>query len=79
MSLHINILFFDAFLLCSNFFELLVGAAGAWWVALIAIGLVATTFAAPVRNLMGYFSAERHRTLFSVLALFALAGLNTSM
>ncbi|MGE4612042.1 MAG: TIGR02281 family clan AA aspartic protease [Paracoccaceae bacterium] len=64
-----------AFLLRDNFFKLFVVPDGVWWVALLAIGLVATAFATPARNLMGYFSAERHRALFALLALFCIGGI----
>jgi clan AA aspartic protease (TIGR02281 family) len=73
-ALILIIYFFSAFLLRENFSALFLETGGAWWVALIAIGLVATAFARPIKNLMGILSEERHRALYALMALFCIGG-----
>ena len=63
-----------AFLLRDNFSALFFDSGGAWWVALIAVGLVATAFGGVIRNLLGSFSEERHRALFALTALSCIGG-----
>ncbi len=67
--------FLGAFLLRENFSALFLDSGGAWWVALIAIGLVATAFAGSIRNLLGSLSEERHRAMFALAALFCIGGI----
>lgn len=74
-ALILIIYFLGAFLLREDFSTLFIGSDGAWWVALIAIGLVTIAFAGTIRNLMGYFSEERNRALFGLLALFCIGGI----
>ena len=74
-ALIIIIYFLGAFLLRDNFSTLFLESGSAWWMALIAVGLVATAFAGVIRNLMGYLSEERHRTLFALTALSCIGGI----
>ncbi|MBL4872707.1 MAG: TIGR02281 family clan AA aspartic protease [Rhodobacteraceae bacterium] len=71
-ALILIVYFLGAFLLRDNFSDLFLGSGGVWWVALIAIGLVATAFAGAIRNLMGSMSEERHRAMFALAALFCI-------
>ena len=70
----IIIYFLGAFLLRDNFSALFLESGSAWWMALIAVGLVATAFAGAIRNLMGFLSEERHNALFALVALFCIGG-----
>ncbi len=74
-ALILIVYFLGAFVLRDNFSALFLGSGGAWWVALIAIGLVATAFAGTIRNLMGSMSEERHRAMFALAALFCIGGI----
>jgi aspartyl protease family protein len=74
-ALILIVYFLGAFLLRDNFSTLFMESGGASWVALIAIGLVATAFAGPIRNLMGSLSEERHRAMFALAALFCIGGI----
>jgi len=71
-ALILIVYFLGTFLLRDNFTALFHESVGAWWVALIAIGLVATAFAGAIRNLMGSLSEERHRAMFALAALFCI-------
>lgn len=73
-ALILIIYFLSAFLLRDNFSALFLESGGAWWVALIAIGLIATAFAGVIRNVMGILSEERHRALYALMALFCIGG-----
>ena len=73
-ALILIIYFVGAFLLRDDFSALFLETGGAWWVALIAIGLVAIAFAGVIRNLLGVLSEERHLALHGVLALFCIVG-----
>lgn len=64
--------FIGAFLLRDNFSAIFSTSSEAWWIAMISIGLVATAFADPIRNLMGFLSEDRHRTLFALLTVFCI-------
>lgn len=74
-ALIIIIYFLGAFLLRDNFATLFLESGSAWWMALIAVGLVATAFAGVIRNLMGFLSEERHLTLFALTALSCIGGI----
>ncbi len=71
-ALILIVYFIGAFLLRDNFSAVFLETGGAWWVALIAIGLVATAFAGAIRNLLGSLSEERHRAMFALAALFCI-------
>lgn len=71
-ALILIVYFIGTFLLRDNFSTLFLGSGGVWWVALIAIGLIATAFAGAIRNLMGSLSEERHRAMFALAALFCI-------
>jgi len=73
-ALILIVYFVSAFLLRDNFSALFLDSGGAWWVALIAIGLVATAFAEAIRNLMGVLSEERNRALYALVVLFCIGG-----
>ena len=64
--------FIGAFLLRDNFSVIFSASSEAWWIAMISIGLVATAFADPIRNLMGFLSEDRHRALFALLTVFCI-------
>lgn len=68
------IYFAGAFALRDDFSIIFFDSEGAWWVGLIAIGLVATAFADQIRNLMGFLSEERHQAMYALLALFCIFG-----
>ena len=74
-ALVLIIYFLGAFVLRDDFSALFMESGGASWVALIAIGLVATAFAGPIRNLLGSFSEERHRAMFALAALLCIGGI----
>ncbi len=74
-ALILIIYFLGAFLLRDNFSALFLESGGAWWMALIAVGLVLTAFSGAIRNLMGSLSEERHRSLFAIAALFCIGGI----
>lgn len=67
--------FIGAFALRKDFASMFFESDGVWWVALIAIGLIATAFAGTMRNLMSFLSEERHHALFAILALFCIFGI----
>ena len=67
--------FIGAFVLRDNFAVIFSTSSEAWWIAMISIGLVATAFAEPIRNLMGFLSKDRHRTLFALLTVFCIFGI----
>jgi len=67
--------FIGAFTLRENFASMFFESDGVWWVALIAIGLIASAFADTMRNLMSFLSEDRHHALFAVLALFCIFGI----
>ncbi len=69
------IYFAGAFLLRDNFSEMLFKTDEAWWVALIAIGLIGTAFAGAIRNFLSFLSEERHRLIFAFTALFCIGGI----
>jgi len=73
-ALILIVYFLGAFVLRDNFSALFLESDGAWWVALIALGLVGIAFAGSIRNLMGSLSEERHRALFALAALFCIGG-----
>lgn len=73
-ALILIVYFAGAFLLRDDFSTLFLETGGAWWVALIAIGLVATAFAGAIKNIMGVLSEERHRALYALMALFCIGG-----
>lgn len=63
------------FLLRDNFSQVFLTPEGAWWVALISVGLIITAFAGTIRNLMSFLSEDRHKTLFAMMALFCIGGI----
>lgn len=73
-ALILIVYFVSAFALRDDFAALFLDSGGAWWVALIAIGLVATAFAEAIRNLMGVLSEERNRALYALVVLFCIGG-----
>lgn len=73
-ALILIIYFLGAFLLRDDFSMLFAESGGAWWMALIAVGLIITAFAGPIRNLLGAMSEDRHRALFALMALFCIGG-----
>ena len=73
-ALILIIYFLGAFLLRDDFYTLFEESGGAWWMAIIAVGLVVTAFAGVIRNLLGTMSEERHRALFALMAIFCIGG-----
>ncbi len=63
------------YFLRGNFSELLFNYGIAWWVALMALGLIGAAFARPVKNLLGYFLDDSQTRLYALAVLFCIGGM----
>lgn len=64
-----------AFLVREDFHQLFLQPGGAWWAALLALGLIVTAFLGTLKKLIGLLSEDRHRMLYAALALLCIGGI----
>lgn len=64
-----------AFALRDDFGQLFLQADGAWWAALLVVGLIVIAFSTAIKNLFSFLTEERNTTLFALAALFCIGGI----